>query len=112
MIMRGLPSCRGRFGYASVLLGRIGQDFSGDAGEGLGEMVEEIGVPPTADESGDDLTAEAQDIGIVEAVVDRKSTRLNSSHVSISYAVFCLKKKKKKGTPTSGGTVATYYIHV
>src|SRR5437868_12740184 len=30
--------------------------------------------------------------GAVEAV-DRKSTRLNSSHVSISYAVFCLKKK-------------------
>src|SRR5207249_11088454 len=29
---------------------------------------------------------------------DRKSTRLNSSHVSISYAVFCLKKKKKKST--------------
>src|SRR5437868_15320150 len=29
---------------------------------------------------------------------DRKSTRLNSSHVSISYAVFCLKKKKKKDT--------------
>src|SRR5215510_15487789 len=27
---------------------------------------------------------------------DRKSTRLNSSHVAISYAVFCLKKKKKK----------------
>src|SRR5437868_12537132 len=27
---------------------------------------------------------------------DRKSTRLNSSHVSISYAVFCLKKKKKQ----------------
>src|SRR5438067_4098896 len=30
-----------------------------------------------------------------DALVDRKSTRLNSSHVSISYAVFCLKKKKK-----------------
>src|SRR5690349_22643419 len=29
-------------------------------------------------------------------VADRKSTRLNSSHVEISYAVFCLKKKKKK----------------
>src|SRR5207253_10882056 len=28
--------------------------------------------------------------------VDRKSTRLNSSHVAISYAVFCLKKKKRK----------------
>src|SRR3712207_7042245 len=30
------------------------------------------------------------------AQVDRKSTRLNSSHANISYAVFCLKKKKKK----------------
>src|SRR5690349_22928758 len=30
---------------------------------------------------------------------DRKSTRLNSSHVEISYAVFCLKKKKTKNTP-------------
>src|SRR3712207_8341762 len=29
---------------------------------------------------------------------DRKSTRLNSSHANISYAVFCLKKKKKKET--------------
>src|SRR5215472_9265989 len=29
---------------------------------------------------------------------DRKSTRLNSSHLGISYAVFCLKKKKKKNT--------------
>src|SRR5437773_7586788 len=29
---------------------------------------------------------------------DRKSTRLNSSHITISYAVFCLKKKKKKKT--------------
>src|SRR5437870_6321699 len=32
------------------------------------------------------------------AALDRKSTRLNSSHVAISYAVFCLKKKKKKST--------------
>src|SRR5690606_41283209 len=29
-------------------------------------------------------------------ILDRKSTRLNSSHVKISYAVFCLKKKRKK----------------
>src|SRR2546426_7889382 len=36
--------------------------------------------------------------GLVVAVAhaDRKSTRLNSSHLVISYAVFCLKKKKKK----------------
>src|SRR5438067_5782120 len=33
---------------------------------------------------------------IANAEKDRKSTRLNSSHVSISYAVFCLKKKKKE----------------
>src|SRR5689334_24696181 len=31
-----------------------------------------------------------------DILIDRKSTRLNSSHSSISYAVFCLKKKKKK----------------
>src|SRR3712207_7588122 len=32
---------------------------------------------------------------------DRKSTRLNSSHANISYAVFCLKKKKKKTSHTT-----------
>src|SRR2546427_6997198 len=37
---------------------------------------------------------EGADVG--EALRDRKSTRLNSSHSQISYAVFCLKKKKKK----------------
>src|SRR2546430_11826742 len=33
---------------------------------------------------------------LAQAHADRKSTRLNSSHSQISYAVFCLKKKKKK----------------
>src|SRR5699024_11597525 len=33
---------------------------------------------------------------VLRMVEDRKSTRLNSSHVSISYAVFCLKKKKRQ----------------
>src|SRR5690606_41218067 len=33
---------------------------------------------------------------LLAVIGDRKSTRLNSSHVKISYAVFCLKKKKKK----------------
>src|SRR2546422_6339681 len=36
-----------------------------------------------------------------KAKVDRKSTRLNSSHGYISYAVFCLKKKKKSKTASS-----------
>src|SRR5438876_4865666 len=39
----------------------------------------------------------------LEYAQDRKSTRLNSSHPSISYAVFCLKKKKK--------TKLTHYMH-
>src|SRR5690554_7743155 len=38
---------------------------------------------------------EAGGSGHITRFVDRKSTRLNSSHVRISYAVFCLKKKKK-----------------
>src|SRR5436309_8124356 len=44
---------------------------------------------------------------------DRKSTRLNSSHVKISYAVFCLKKKKKKkkiSTTFIKNNLKTYYI--
>src|SRR5690625_6444995 len=36
-----------------------------------------------------------------EVVLDRKSTRLNSSHVAISYAVFCLKKKKQNHQQTT-----------
>src|SRR2546426_7072947 len=38
---------------------------------------------------------------LLEAVLDRKSTRLNSSHLVISYAVFCLKKKKYKSTSST-----------
>src|SRR5690554_7636591 len=50
--------------------------------------------------SADELEMRREDIGqqqVAEVVQqpDRKSTRLNSSHVRISYAVFCLKKKKK-----------------
>src|SRR5258708_20974852 len=37
--------------------------------------------------------------GLVLEIGDRKSTRLNSSHQIISYAVFCLKKKKHSPTP-------------
>src|SRR5436853_5796877 len=40
---------------------------------------------------------------------DRKSTRLNSSHLGISYAVFCLKKKRKdKGDTHRGGSTTTH----
>src|SRR2546422_7029561 len=42
-----------------------------------------------------------------ELVVDRKSTRLNSSHGYISYAVFCLKKKKHTNTCKSAAAEST-----
>src|SRR5690606_27973821 len=49
----------------------------------------EIGIDPT-------LPMITNANGVAPSIGDRKSTRLNSSHVKISYAVFCLKKKKKK----------------
>src|SRR5690242_21026664 len=45
-----------------------------------------------------DVTISEGDYITVDGARDRKSTRLNSSHMSISYAVFCLKKKKKQKT--------------
>src|SRR5690606_41842456 len=43
-----------------------------------------------------EVTHFVEEIPSINDILDRKSTRLNSSHVKISYAVFCLKKKKKK----------------
>src|SRR5256885_6274225 len=42
--------------------------------------------------------------------IDRKSTRLNSSHLVISYAVFCLKKKKKTSSPCAHPLRATIHV--
>src|SRR2546430_5643265 len=46
------------------------------------------------------------------AVGDRKSTRLNSSHSQISYAVFCLKKKKTKYSPPITAQLLATTLHV
>src|SRR3712207_7826632 len=54
-----------------------------------------IGVPIGAPRGGHEVR-----IGALRPQ-DRKSTRLNSSHANISYAVFCLKKKKKRNTQHS-----------
>src|SRR5215831_20683695 len=53
--------------------------------------VQELDTPATPVMTGLDQTG-----GDLQRGEDRKSTRLNSSHLGISYAVFCLKKKKKK----------------
>src|SRR5688500_20072939 len=47
-----------------------------------------------------------------ELNADRKSTRLNSSHLVISYAVFCLKKKKNNATPTKHRETSSYPLLV
>src|SRR5690625_1247553 len=51
-----------------------------------------INIPISVDTYKAEVAKQAIEAG---ADIDRKSTRLNSSHVAISYAVFCLKKKKK-----------------
>src|SRR2546429_5137365 len=53
-----------------------------------------------------EATIERSDICTVPAAGDRKSTRLNSSHGYISYAVFCLKKKNYRLDPALGNGLA------
>src|SRR2546430_2589949 len=56
-------------------------------------------VPPQSSDQGEALLTAAK------SLLDRKSTRLNSSHSQISYAVFCLKKKKRaRHTPTTAAS--------
>src|SRR5690606_24582529 len=55
-------------------------------------------APPSASFSPPPSCSAMRAAPLPNAGSDRKSTRLNSSHVKISYAVFCLKKKKKKKT--------------
>src|SRR3712207_7010718 len=57
--------------------------------------VEGVGLGSPAG-AGVRLRVELDDLPPAPQGVDRKSTRLNSSHANISYAVFCLKKKKKR----------------
>src|SRR5256885_10604709 len=50
-------------------------------------------------------------MGLTAIALDRKSTRLNSSHLVISYAVFCL-KKKKNSHETSGATPSGFTLTI
>src|SRR3712207_7927430 len=81
------------------LLQRRGQGAVDPRGQaravGLVLLGEHLAVPV---HPGDQITAA---VGHEHVDVDRKSTRLNSSHANISYAVFCLKKKNKLKTATS-----------
>src|SRR5439155_17568677 len=76
-----------RSGLDSLLLAQTAQLFERKFGVSISlrQLMEEL--------SSLDAVASHLDATLIET--DRKSTRLNSSHVAISYAVFCLKKKKK-----------------
>src|SRR5690349_23843420 len=65
-------------------------------GNGSAHMVDVTTKTPTVRVA----TAECCVVCSEPIMTDRKSTRLNSSHVEISYAVFCLKKKKKNKLQT------------
>src|SRR3712207_7495303 len=69
-----------------LLYGETGDDLA-VAASGLAHAAKEVQKEPEEEQHGDGEQRET-------AVLDRKSTRLNSSHANISYAVFCLKKKK------------------
>src|SRR5690606_39442917 len=108
-VWRGPP---GRGGVAAVTVRRSGAPDDGRV-EHVGELL--LGVADVLVDvpghrlggrlgvAGGDRLEDAQmglvhrgapELGVVDAYGDRKSTRLNSSHVKISYAVFCLKKKR------------------
>src|SRR5207253_7540000 len=56
-------------------------------------------IPVTVIYARDPLSIGGRPSGCIRDIIDRKSTRLNSSHVAISYAVFCLKKTNPSTTP-------------
>src|SRR5690606_41606872 len=91
------PLWRGAAAAAPDLVLDAGRDSLRVSGEAFARELAAAGVVMryvvVPDTSHGFLDRPAEPIG---RGTDRKSTRLNSSHVKISYAVFCLKKKKKK----------------
>src|SRR5690625_6223930 len=86
-------------GVLPVLLASVGQDV--DEGERVTEL---LGAAAVRVPGAVDGVPGAQEHVQGEAAAgwrDRKSTRLNSSHVAISYAVFCLKKKRRDAAQTT-----------
>src|SRR3712207_9436419 len=78
------------FPYTTLFRSRRAEaDDRGDRGERRPLVVER-------DQARDVVRRDGGERGLGDREQDRKSTRLNSSHANISYAVFCLKKKKTK----------------
>src|SRR5437879_9891778 len=81
-------------GHEMVLSSRHGPDV-------LGDKVAELGRGASAASVEEAASLDYVLLAVPWRNVDRKSTRLNSSHRCISYAVFCLKKKTKKHDNTT-----------
>src|SRR3989442_6800186 len=87
------------FPYTTLFRSRGDSDeLPGQAHLGRGLAMGQPGQPRVLASVGPDFQRDEPEAGLVDPLRDRKSTRLNSSHVRISYAVFCLKKKKKEVT--------------
>src|SRR3712207_6895860 len=69
----------------------LGRLFTVDPQSGVARAIDLGGASVS---NGDGILLSGQTLYVVRNRIDRKSTRLNSSHANISYAVFCLKKKK------------------
>src|SRR5260221_7685870 len=89
----------GSFSRAAALLGitqsAVSHALRALEGELQVQLVRREGPHSPLTDAGTRLLQRANDI-LQQKEADRKSTRLNSSHTVISYAVFCLKKKKKQ----------------
>src|SRR3712207_7530654 len=72
--------------------------ISVDLGDGLGDLGDRVDGGVDQDDGGDHGPEPTEAASRRPRDGDRKSTRLNSSHANISYAVFCLKKKKKQSS--------------
>src|SRR5690625_5317624 len=102
-----LPDVPGALGAVATALGEAGADIT--AVEVVehrdGWVVDDVLLDLQPPDLPDRLVSACQSVDGVRvhwvsryAAGDRKSTRLNSSHVAISYAVFCLKKKNQRGS--------------
>src|SRR5690242_21626931 len=83
------------FPYTTLFRSRRRVPFSGDRRRHE-RQVRLVGNPRASGRRSPPHVHSREEEGFYVLEGDRKSTRLNSSHMSISYAVFCLKKKKKK----------------
>src|SRR5258708_26527937 len=88
------------FPYTTLFRSRYPRIEDGTLIRGAGRFVDDLDPPGLLQVAFLRSAAAHSLINAIDTGADRKSTRLNSSHQIISYAVFCLKKKKQEYTPS------------